>query len=228
MPDATPQTRLYLQLAAGEGAEARLRSALAAAPFDAVMIAPPAGSHRDPAALRALVALAQSHNAAALVEGDPALAKATRADGVHLRWSEALEEAYAAARQALGPAGIVGVEAAASRHDAMTLAEAGADYIAFARTTPAAEADGPLSWQGALVAWWAEVFEVPCVALDVRNAAEAIALAQAGADFVGIEAEAGLSPDAMSSRIRAIAAALIPAATGAGAQTDASSSRGGR
>lgn len=213
MSDATPQPRLYLQLAAGEGAEARLRSALAAAPFDAVMIASPAGSHRDPAALRALVALAQSHNAAALVDGDPALAKTTRADGVHLRWSEALEEAYDAARKALGPAEIVGIEAAASRHDAMTLAEAGADYIAFARTTPGAEADGPLSCQGALVAWWAEVFEVPCVALDARDAAEAIALAQAGADFIGIVAEAGLSPDAMSTRVRAIAAVLVSPGT---------------
>lgn len=211
--DARPQPRLYLQLAAGEGAEARLRSALAAAPFDAVMIAPPAGSHRDPAALRALLALAQSHNAAALVEGDLALAKATQADGIHLRWSETLEETYAAARTTLGPAEIVGVEAAASRHDAMTLAEAGADYIAFSRTTPAAESDGPLNSQGALVAWWAEVFEVPCVALDVRDAAEATALAHAGADFIGIVAEAGLSPDAMSTRVRAIAAALVSPAS---------------
>ena len=202
------QTRLYLQLAAGEGAEARLRSALAAAVIDAVMIAPPPGSHRDPASLRALVALAQSHNAAALVEGDPSLAKAARANGVHLPWSEALEDAYDAARKALGPDGIVGSEASASRHDAMTLAEAGADYIAFARSAPGDDDGAPLAGQAELVQWWAEIFEVPCVALGVRGIEEAAALARAGADFLGIEAEAGLSPDAMSTRVRDIAAAL--------------------
>ncbi len=208
MTVATPHTRLYLQLAAGEGAETRLRSALAAAPIDAVMIVPPAASHRDPATLRTLVALAQDHNAAALIEGDPALAKVARADGVHLPWSDMLEDTYDAARKVLGPREIVGSEASASRHVAMTLAEAGADYIAFARAMPLAEGDDAPSGQEALVEWWAEVFEVPCVALDVRTVEEAAALARAGADFVGIMAEAGLSPDAMSARVRAIAAAL--------------------
>lgn len=211
MSDATPQTRLYLQLAAGEGAEARLRSALAAAPFDAVMITPPAGSHRDPSALRALVALTQSHNAAALVEGDTALAQAARADGVHLGWSATLADTYDAAREALGPREIVGIEASASRHDAMTLAEAGADYVAFARVE--GESGTAAAAQAGVVQWWAEVFEVPCVALGVVDAGEASALAQAGADFIGIVAEAGLSPDAMSTRVRAIAAALVSPGT---------------
>jgi thiamine-phosphate pyrophosphorylase len=202
------QTRLYLQLAAGDGAEARLRSALSAAVIDAVMIAPPAGSHRDPSALRALVALAQSHNAAALVEGDAALAELARADGVHLPWSEAIEDAYDAARKVLGPGRILGAEASASRHDAMTLAEAGADYIAFARSFRADDEGAPLAGQAELVRWWAEIFEVPCVALGVRGGDEAAALAQAGADFLGIEAEAGLSPDAMATRVRTIEAAL--------------------
>ena len=202
------QTRLYLMLAAGEGAEARLRSALSAAPFDAVMISPPAGSQRATAPLEALVALAQSNNAAALIAGDPALARATRADGVHLSWSDDLEDRYDAARKSLGPREIVGVDASGSRHVAMTLAEAGADYIAFTKSEPAAEDETAIDGQHVLVQWWAEVFEVPCVALGVRTAEQATALASSGADYVGIEAEAGLSLEAMASRARAVAAAV--------------------
>ncbi len=215
-------------LASSEGAEARLRSALSAATFDAVMISPPSGSARDQAALQALVALAQAHNAAALVAGDPALAKATRADGVHLPWSEDLDDRYDAARKALGPRDIVGVEASGSRHVAMTLAEAGADYVAFGRTPLPAEGAQDIEGQNDLVQWWAEVFEIPCVALDVRTVEEAEALARSGADFIGIEAEAGLSADAMATRVRAIAAALEAAATIRDAKPDLSSSRSER
>lgn len=221
-------TRLYLMLAASEGAEARLRSALSAASFDAVMIAPPYGNPREPGALQALVALAQSHNAAALVAGDPLLAKATRADGVHLPWSEDLEDHYDAARKALGPRDIVGVEASGSRHVAMTLAEAGADYIAFGRTPLPAEGAQDIEGQNDLVQWWAEVFEIPCVALDVRAVEQAEALSRSGADFVGIEAEAGLSADAMATRVRAIATALEAAAPVRDAKADLSSSRSER
>jgi thiamine-phosphate pyrophosphorylase len=84
----------------------------------------------------------------------------------------------------------------------MSLGEAGADYIAFAPDT------GAPGTQLDLVAWWAEIFEPPCVALGVTKPDEAVALAEAGADFVGIPAEAGLAPDDLARRIKAIAAAL--------------------
>ncbi len=37
-----------------------------------------------------------------------------------------------------------------------------------------------------LVQWWAEIFQIPCVAIGVATADETQALAAAGADFIGI------------------------------------------
>lgn len=211
-PVASPlqSPRLYLEIADGDSAETRLRAALAAAPIEAVLIAQGATSSLGSSSLRALVALAQHNNAAALVGGDAQLAMSSGADGVHLRWSQSLSEDYAAARAVLGQSRIVGVEAGGSKHDAMTLAEMGADYIAFG--PGGAGLDG--TEQAELVAWWAEVFEVPCVGLSVTEAETAVALAAAGADFIGVRLDAGLSSEAVSGRIRAISAAIAAPSAG--------------
>lgn len=42
-----------------------------------------------------------------------------------------------------------------------------------------------------LIAWWAEIFEVPCVAMDVADREAAGRLARAGADFVCLDLVAG-------------------------------------
>jgi thiamine-phosphate pyrophosphorylase len=87
-----------------------------------------------------------------------------------------------------------------TRHDAMLAAEQGADYVMFGEP-----ADGRRpSFEAILerVAWWAELFEVPCVgfaaALD-----EVGPLAAAGADFVAL----GGIPDDAQAAAAAIAAA---------------------
>jgi thiamine-phosphate pyrophosphorylase len=130
--------------------------------------------------------MAQQRKVAALVADDVPAARATGADGVHLSWRPEIEEAYEAARGALGPEAIVGADAGRSRHDAMTLGETGADYVAFG---PTAEADGPDEadkTRHELVTWWSEVFVVPVVAFDVGTAGEARNLIASGADFVAV------------------------------------------
>jgi thiamine-phosphate pyrophosphorylase len=58
----------------------------------------------------------------------------------------------------------------------------GADYVAFG---PEAGSDIDAIDQCAeLIAWWSEIFVVPCVAWNVDSAAEAARLAALGADFV--------------------------------------------
>ena len=74
--------------------------------------------------------------------------------------------------------------AGADGHDAMAAAEAGADYVMFGEP----DAAGHHPSRDAVidrVAWWAELFEIPCVgyatALDDIDA-----LVAAGADFVAV------------------------------------------
>lgn len=199
---ASTAPRLYLEIAPGEGAITRLRAALAAARIEAVLLHPPAVSTGSKDGLGEMVRAAQSAGSAALITANAELARQLRADGVHLPWSPTIEDDYAHARKALGSDGIVGVGAGNTRHDAMTLGEAGADYLAFAPTNESGVE------QIERVAWWAEIFEIPCVAMGVSDSRHAAALLDAGADFLGVMLEAGLGPTEAAARVSTIAGAL--------------------
>jgi len=188
---------IYLEISASEEAPARLSAALSACRAAAVLIR----GATDVTHVKPLVEATQKAGAAAIVADDARLARTTRADGVHLSWSDNLEDRYAEAREILGRQGIVGVEAGPSRHDAMTLAEAGAEYVALgASLTAEAQRD--------MVAWWAEIFEIPGVALGVESAEAAGVLAAAGADFIGIPVRAGRSSEDIAAAVRAYLKAI--------------------
>lgn len=202
-------TEVCLWFEAGGPAQLeRARAALAGGRPASAVIAPSAGQSLEPAAVRALVELFQAATVAALVLDDVRLAKAAKADGVHLSWRESLEADYAEARSLLGKNAIVGAEAGHSRHDAMTLGEAGADYIGFAGALPDMPGDEARALQLELVAWWAELMEVPVVALDVTSPAMASALARAGADFVSPTVPAGAAIDDIRSALADIRGAV--------------------
>lgn len=155
---------------------------------------------------RAIVKLAQDRGVAALIVDDAEAARDAEADGVHLTWRPDIEAAYGIARGVFGPRGIVGVEAGTSRHDAMSLGEAGADYVAFG---PAPDDDGaPSAQQADLVAWWSDLFVVPSVGFGVETAAQAAELSEAGADFIAVRLPADLSADAISAWARSIVDAV--------------------
>lgn len=186
--------QLYVIAGSGDGAAARLTAALAAANVSTVLL--PAG---DKETLARLVAIAREREVATLVSDDAALSLAVDADGVHLSWSPDLAERYAAARALVGGDAIVGVDAGQSRHDAMVLGEAGADYVAFSLAAGTDDEDERHEMRADMVAWWSAVFEVACVAFDVGGAEEAGELVQAGADFIAIrlpdEGDAGAVAD---------------------------------
>jgi len=125
--------------------------------------------------------LAHQHEAAFLVEADAEHAKRVGADGVHIPADVPL---YRRTRDQLGERAIVGVGCRRSRHDAMVLGELGADYIAFGPDD--APGGHETEDRAALIAWWAETVEVPCVAWGVETLAEAERLARLGADFVAL------------------------------------------
>jgi thiamine-phosphate pyrophosphorylase len=220
MGQSQPRARICLTLDAGPGAVDQLAAALGAVDAASVVIRPGARATALSASeAQPLVDLAQSRGAAALIEADARLARVVAADGVHLPWSADIIERYREARSILGRRAIVGAEAGRSRHDSMLLGEAGADYVAFRRLAQgsgeSAEADGAVAGpqdQLDLVAWWAEIFEVPVVACDVGTEDEAAAALEAGADFLGHEAEPGVPAAGLVENLRRIGALVAAAA----------------
>jgi len=122
----------------------------------------------------------QAAGVALLLDGRPAIVARAGADGAHLTGPDALQ----AGLPTLKPNFIAGAGGLHSRHDAMVAAEAGADYVMFGEP----DAAGQHPSRDAVVdrvAWWAELFEIPCVAY--APALDAIdALAAAGADFIAV------------------------------------------
>ncbi|KAB2851653.1 MAG: thiamine phosphate synthase [Hyphomicrobiaceae bacterium] len=151
------------------------------------------------ARIRPLIAAAQRRSVAALVRGDIKLAARLEADGVHL---PADLESYEYARDLLGLSAVIGIDSGTLRDDAMTLAEAGAEYIAFAREDRRALLDK--------VEWWSEVFTVPCAVFGVATAEDALAFASAGADFVA-PAPSLLAGGEMADTLRKFAGSLASA-----------------
>ncbi len=73
----------------------------------------------------------------------------------------------------------------------MTFGEMNADYVAFGVPAFVKDRETAFERQLDLIAWWAEIFEVPCVAMDVASVDQAAVLADAGADFVCLTLSAG-------------------------------------
>lgn len=201
----SPQSQLYLRFdVGGDGAEASaaLEAALAAAPVACVLLYRGDAAALEPGLAKALIGIAQKRDVAALVADDAGLARMLKADGVHVSWSKAPLDAYKAARETLGARALIGVDAGRSRHDAMELGEAGADYVAFGIPAHVEDRETAAARQIDLVSWWCEIFEVPVVAFDVADDASAEALAAAGADFITIDVAASMAIDEISERVR--------------------------
>ena len=81
-------------------------------------------------------------------------------DGVHL--SDGARQVRTVRKLLAGDL-IVGAFARTSRHDGMTAAEAGADYVAFGPAGATGLGDGSVA-EPELFAWWSDMIEVPVVA----------------------------------------------------------------
>ena len=124
-------------------------------------------------------------------------------DGVHL--SDARLK-IRDVRKELGEDAIVGGFAGASKHVGMTLAEAGADYVALGPVAETSLGDGQMA-APELFAWWAEMIETPVVAEGGIDAAAVANLTDA-ADFFAVDDAIWSCPNGAADGARAIAAAL--------------------
>lgn len=210
--------QLYLILEVHAATRDHLAAILARADIASVLFRPARGAALTAHAVKPLVELAQGKDAAALLLDDITLARTLRADGVHLSPTSDVMARYDEARSVLGTRANIGADAGGSRHVAMELGEAGCDYVAFSDDVslrgPIGHADagddeipkdllGPLS-KAELVAWWGEVFEVPCVAFDVADTTAALIMAKAGADFVAMNSPVATSPAAVAAWVTSI------------------------
>jgi thiamine-phosphate pyrophosphorylase len=181
-PGSRPKPRLYLAtppLTSAEAFASKLAEIIKDVDIAAVLLRLAGGD--DAALSRVIAALAppvQKAGAALLVDGHTEIASLSSADGVHV--SDPVELKATLGR--FKPDRIVGVGGLQSRHDAMVAAEAGTDYVLFGE--PDGEGHRPAT-EAILerVSWWAELFELPCVAY-AATLEEAHDLATAGADFI--------------------------------------------
>lgn len=183
-PEPPAGARLYLITPPIEDAAAfaaGLGAALAGGPVAAVLLRLVPGDERTLInRVKALAPIVQDHGVALLLDGTPDLVARSGTDGAHLGGIEALQ----AALPTLKPARIAGTGGLTTRHDAMVAAESGADYVMFGE--PDADGHSP-SFEAVeeRIAWWAEVFEAPCVGY-ANTLDECTRLAAAGADFVAV------------------------------------------
>lgn len=177
-----PAPRLYLVTPPVKDAAAfarELEAALGAADIAAVLLRlAPGGESELAGRIKLLAPIAQHAGAALVLDGNVDLVGRSGADGAHLTGIHVLKDAI----ERLKPERIAGVGGMTTRHDGMLAAEAGADYVLFGE--PDLNHERPsLAAIEDRVSWWAEVFELPCVAY-ATSVDEVGGLAAAGADFV--------------------------------------------
>lgn len=183
----------------------QLSRVLDAGPVEALLVRTAgAEGHRDDAALVALIdrllPLVHERGVPLVLEERADLAATRGCDGVHLAADRA---GVAAVRRALGADAIVGAAAGASRHDAIEAAEGGADYVTFGFFDPEPQPPDP-----DMLGWWQEMMELPSVAMGGITLDNAVALAEAGADFLALRNALWNHPQGPARALKAFAKAL--------------------
>ncbi|MDX7953598.1 thiamine phosphate synthase [Lichenihabitans sp. Uapishka_5] len=200
--------RLYLVTPVLDSHEAFapvLTAALDAAPVDCVLLRlPPHDDGLRRKVATALTPLVQERGAALLIEADTRLAAAVGADGVHV---EGAGDDLASALGSMKPARIVGCGRLPDRDAAMEAGETGVDYLMFGDEAEVAPFDERLDRVG----WWAEIFQVPCVAM-AASLDEVKPLAEASAEFIGLGDALWDDPRGAAAVIAEVAATLAAVA----------------
>jgi thiamine-phosphate pyrophosphorylase len=134
-------------------------------------------------AAEALLPICHAADCAFILNDRADLAKHVGADGVHLGQGDG---DVRSARALLGADAQIGVTCHGSRHLAMEAGEAGADYVAFGAFYPTQTKVPPSMADIELLRWWAQMMEVPCVAIGGITPDNAQPLIEAGADFLAM------------------------------------------
>lgn len=210
-PDAGDPCRLYLvtPTTADAGFADTLARALDAGDVAAVQLRlkqADDGAWRR--AIEALRPVAQSRSVAFLLNDRADLVRDTGCDGAHVGQTDL---AAAEARKLLGEGLTLGVTCHDSRDLAMEAGEAGADYVAFGAFFQTTTKDAPTRAEPELIAWWAELMELPCVAIGGITAGNCAPLVRAGASFLAVVGSVWQHPDGVAAGVRAMNGAIAAA-----------------
>ena len=144
---------------------------------------------------RTLCALCRRFDANFIVNDDLALALAVDADGVHLGGSDG---DLLAARQALGPAKLLGASCYADFELARAAAVAGADYVAFGAVYPSLTKPNAVAAPLSLFARSRQELGIVTCAIGGITLGNAPAVVTAGADLLAVITDLFEAPDVAS------------------------------
>ncbi len=156
-------------------------------------------------AAEALMPICHAADCAFILNDRADLAKAVAADGVHLGQGDG---DMRAARALLGADAQIGITCHGSRHLAMEAGEAGADYVAFGAFYPSQTKVPPSMADIELLKWWAQMMEVPCVAIGGITPENAPPLIDAGADFIAVSQSVWAHPRGPQAAVEAFTTLL--------------------
>jgi thiamine-phosphate pyrophosphorylase len=202
----TPADRCRLYLITPPRLDAAAFSLLLAKTLDAGDVAavqlrlPDADDDALRRACATLAPIAQDRDVAFLVNDRPDMAAAMHCDGVHIGQNDV---PYREARRLVGDDAIVGVTCHASRHLAMSAADAGADYVAFGAFFPTRTKEPPASAEVEILSWWNELMTRPCVAIGGITVDNCRPLIEAGADFLAVSAGVWEHPQGPAAAVKA-------------------------
>jgi thiamine-phosphate pyrophosphorylase len=206
-----PRQRLYLVTPAIDDAApfaAALERALSAGDAAAVLLRLADGAERTLIErTKHLAGVVQSRDVALVIDNRAEIVARAGADGAHL--SGVTE--FAAALALLKPERIAGAGGLRSRHDAMLAGEAGADYVMFGDPDRNGRRPSFDELQERLT-WWAELFEIPCVAYAAGKD-EVAPLARTGADFIALGDWIWSAPQGAAAAVADAAASIDEAVT---------------
>lgn len=150
----------------------------------------------------ALRGVAHARDVALVIETHILMVERLGLDGVHLTDGA---RSIRKVRKDLGNDAIIGAFCGITRHDGISAAEAGADYVAFGPVGDTPLGDGSKA-EAELFEWWSEMIEVPVVA-EGSLTADLIAKLGPVTDFFGIGNEVWQRDDAVAA-LRALLAPL--------------------
>jgi thiamine-phosphate pyrophosphorylase len=151
--------------------------------------------------------IVQSRNVAFLLNDRPDLAVKLGCDGAHVGQTDMKASQ---ARKILGGL-TLGVTCHNSRHLAMEAGEAGADYVAFGAFFHTTTKEPPEMAEIQTLRAWAEIMEIPCVAIGGITAENCAALVQAGAEFLAVVGAVWNHPTGPADGVRAMLKAIAAA-----------------